>query len=75
LLELLAAGRSIEEIQADLPFIESEDVRQALGCAATLAHRGMADWRCLHPLSQSWTRPKKIPEESATSVGGATRAM
>jgi len=39
LLELLAAGWSVEEIQADFPFIETDDVRQALGYAATLAHR------------------------------------
>jgi uncharacterized protein (DUF433 family) len=39
LLELLAAGWSVEEIQADFPFIESDDVRQALGYAAMLAHR------------------------------------
>lgn len=39
LLELLAAGRSVEEIQAEYPFIEPEDVRQVLGYAAALAHR------------------------------------
>jgi uncharacterized protein (DUF433 family) len=39
LLELLAAGWSVEEIQADFPFIESDDVRQAFGYAATLVRR------------------------------------
>jgi uncharacterized protein (DUF433 family) len=39
LLELLAAGWSVDEIRVDFPFIEPEDVRQALGYAATLAHR------------------------------------
>ena len=39
LLELLAAGWSVDEIRADFPFIEPEDVRQALGYAAMLAHR------------------------------------
>lgn len=39
LLELLAAGRSLEDIQADFPFIEDGDVRQVLGYAAALAHR------------------------------------
>jgi uncharacterized protein (DUF433 family) len=39
LLELLALGRTVEEIQADYPFIEPEDVRQVLGYAAALADR------------------------------------
>lgn len=39
LLGLLPAGRSVQDIQVDFPFIESEDVRQALGYAATLANR------------------------------------
>ena len=39
LLELLAAGRSIDEMRADFPLIEPEDVRQALGYAAMLARR------------------------------------
>lgn len=37
LLELLAAGWTLEEIQADFPFIELQDVRQVLGYAAALA--------------------------------------
>jgi uncharacterized protein (DUF433 family) len=39
LLELLAAGRTVESIRADYPFIEAEDVGQVLGYAAALAHR------------------------------------
>jgi uncharacterized protein (DUF433 family) len=39
LLELLAAGWSATEIQAEFPFIEAEDIQQALGYAAALAHR------------------------------------
>lgn len=39
LLELLAAGWSVDDVRADFPFIEVDDVRQALGYAATLAHR------------------------------------
>lgn len=39
LLELLAAGWTTAEIQADFPFIEAEDIQQALGYAASLAHR------------------------------------
>ena len=41
LLELLAAGWSVEEIQADFPFIESDDVRQGFGYAATPVRRGL----------------------------------
>jgi uncharacterized protein (DUF433 family) len=39
LLELLAADWDLERIQLDFPFVEHEDVRQALGYAAALAHR------------------------------------
>jgi uncharacterized protein (DUF433 family) len=39
LLELLAADWTVEEIQAEFPFIEPDDVRQALKYAAELAHR------------------------------------
>jgi uncharacterized protein (DUF433 family) len=39
LLELLAAGQTFEEIHADFPFIEPEDIHQALGYAAALADR------------------------------------
>lgn len=38
LLELLAAGWPTEEVQEEFPFIEPEDIRQALGYAAALAH-------------------------------------
>lgn len=39
LLELLAAGRTFEQIRSDFPFVELEDIHQALGYAAALAHR------------------------------------
>lgn len=39
LLELLAAGWTFEQIHADFPFIEPEDIQQALAYAAALAHR------------------------------------
>lgn len=39
LLELLAAGWTLEQIHTDFPFIEPEDVQQVLGYAAALAHR------------------------------------
>lgn len=39
LLELLAAGWTLERIQTDFPFIERADLQQALGYAAALAHR------------------------------------
>jgi len=39
LLELLAADWTVDEIRADFPFIEPDDVRQALKYAAALAHR------------------------------------
>lgn len=39
LLELLADGWDLERIRLDFPFIEQEDIRQALGYAAALAHR------------------------------------
>lgn len=39
LLELLAAEWTPERIQTDFPFIEREDLQQALGYAAALAHR------------------------------------
>jgi uncharacterized protein (DUF433 family) len=39
LLELLAAGWTFDQIHGDFPFIEPEDVHQALGYAAALAHR------------------------------------
>jgi uncharacterized protein (DUF433 family) len=39
LLELLAADWTVKDIQADLPFVEPDDVRQALKYAAALVHR------------------------------------
>lgn len=39
LLDLLADGRSFEEIRTDFPFIEREDVLEALRYASTLAKR------------------------------------
>ena len=39
LLELLAAGWTFDQIHTDFPFIEPEDIQQALGYAAALAHR------------------------------------
>lgn len=39
LLELLAEGWTLEQIQLDFPFIERQDVQQVLGYAAALAHR------------------------------------
>lgn len=41
LLELLAAGRTVEDIQADFPFVADEDVRQVLGYAAGLGRRAL----------------------------------
>jgi uncharacterized protein (DUF433 family) len=37
LVEALAAGRTIEELLADFPYIEEADIREALGFAAQLA--------------------------------------
>jgi uncharacterized protein (DUF433 family) len=37
LLELLAAGWTFDQIHADFPFIELDDIQQALGYAAALA--------------------------------------
>lgn len=39
LLELLAAGKTFDEIHADFDFLELEDVYQVLGYAAALAGR------------------------------------
>lgn len=39
LLELLARGVSFEQIHEDFPFLEIEDVHQALGYAASLLDR------------------------------------
>lgn len=39
LLEMLAEGMGFEEIHADFPFIEREDIREALRYAAAIARR------------------------------------
>ncbi len=39
LLEFLAAGKTFDEIHESFDFLEVEDVRQALGYAASLADR------------------------------------
>lgn len=39
LLELLAEGFTVDEIRTDFPFIEPEDVREALRYAAAIAKR------------------------------------
>jgi uncharacterized protein (DUF433 family) len=38
-LELLAAGHTVEQIRTDFPFIEREDIQQVLQYAAGLAHQ------------------------------------
>jgi uncharacterized protein (DUF433 family) len=37
IVEALGAGRSIEDLLADFPYLEEPDIRQALGFAAQLA--------------------------------------
>lgn len=37
IVESLAAGRTIEQLLADFPYIEEQDIREALGFAARLA--------------------------------------
>ncbi len=37
IVEAMAAGRSIEQLLADFPYIEEPDVREAVGFAARLA--------------------------------------
>lgn len=39
LLELLAAGWTFDQLSREFSFLEPEDVHQALGYAAALAHR------------------------------------
>ena len=39
LLDLLAADWTAQDIQAEFPFIEPDDIREALKYAAALAHR------------------------------------
>jgi len=36
-VEALAAGRTIEQLLADFPYLEDADIREALGYAAWLA--------------------------------------
>ena len=36
-LQALAAGRTVEELMVDFPYLEGADIRQALGFAAALA--------------------------------------
>ena len=37
IVEALAAGRTVAELLADFPYLEEEDIREALGFAARLA--------------------------------------
>ena len=37
IVEALSAGRTIEELLADYPYLEEQDIREALGFAAKLA--------------------------------------
>jgi len=37
IVEAIAAGRTVEQLLADLPYLEEQDVREALGFAARLA--------------------------------------
>ena len=37
IVEAMAAGRTIEQLMADFPYIEEPDIRDALGFAASLA--------------------------------------
>ncbi len=37
IVEALAAGRTIEQLLADFPYLEEADIREALGFAAQLA--------------------------------------
>ena len=37
IVEAMAAGRSAEEILADFPYLEEQDIREALSYAASLA--------------------------------------
>jgi uncharacterized protein (DUF433 family) len=36
IVEALAAGRTVEELLADFPYLEDADIRQSLGFAASL---------------------------------------
>ncbi len=37
IVEALSAGRTIEQLLADFPYLEEADIREALGFAASLA--------------------------------------
>lgn len=37
IVEAVAAGRSVQDLLADFPYLERDDVREALGFAANLA--------------------------------------
>jgi uncharacterized protein (DUF433 family) len=37
IVEALAAGRTVEQLLADFPYLEEQDIRDALGFAARLA--------------------------------------
>jgi uncharacterized protein (DUF433 family) len=37
IVEAMSAGRTIEQLLADFPYLEELDIRQALGFAASLA--------------------------------------
>jgi uncharacterized protein (DUF433 family) len=37
ILESMAAGRTVEDLLADFPYLEEPDIRQALAFAASLA--------------------------------------
>jgi uncharacterized protein (DUF433 family) len=41
IVDMVAAGKTTEEISADLPYLEPEDIRQALFFAARLAREEM----------------------------------
>jgi uncharacterized protein (DUF433 family) len=36
-VQMVAAGKTIDEILAEYPYLEAEDVQQALACSAALA--------------------------------------
>ncbi len=37
IVEAIAAGRTVEELLADFPYLEEQDIREALACGASLA--------------------------------------
>ena len=38
IVEALAAGRSVEDLLTDFPYLEEQDIREALAYAAGVAH-------------------------------------